>query len=207
MKNNIEGTKLSSNLDHEPAASEILQSKVKRVSKTFTSLRHRNFQLYFGGQLVSISGTWMQFIAQGWLVYQLSHSDFTLGLVGFAAAIPSLIVAPWGGVIADRVSKRGLLVMTNSAAMVLAFVLSALAFTNQVQVWHIILLSVLLGVVNALDGPTRQAFVVDMVGREDLTNAIAMNTVMINGARVIGPAFGGVMMATDGPSWCFFING
>jgi MFS family permease len=207
MKNNIEGTKLSSNLDNEPTASETLQTKDERVSKTFTSLRHRNFQLYFGGQLVSVSGTWMQLIALGWLVYQLSHSDFTLGLVGFAAAIPSLIVAPWGGVIADRVSKRGLLVMTNSAAMVLAFVLSVLAFINQVQVWHIILLSVLLGVVNALDGPTRQAFVVDMVGREDLTNAIAMNSVMINGARVIGPAFGGVMMATVGPSWCFFING
>jgi MFS family permease len=206
MNKDLERIEPGSELDQEPVANSI-KIKVDRVPKTFTSLRHRNFQLYFGGQLVSVSGTWMQVIAQGWLVYQLSHSDFTLGLVGFAAAIPSLIVVPWGGVIADRVSKRGLLVMTNTAAMVLAFVLSFLVFTNLVQVWHIILLAAVLGVVNALDGPTRQAFVVDMVGHEDLTNAIAMNSMMINGARVIGPAFGGIMMATVGPGWCFFING
>src|SRR5947209_9721012 len=118
---------------------------------TFRSLRHRNFQLYFGGQLISVAGTWMQAVAQAWLVYQISHSDLTLGIVGFAAAIPALIVSPWGGVIVDRVPKRALLIATQACAMILAFILAALSFTHTVQVWHVVALAAGLGLVNAFD--------------------------------------------------------
>jgi len=173
----------------------------------FAALRHRNFQLYFGGQLVSNAGTWMQIIAQGWLVYQLSHSDLTLGIVGFASAIPTLIISPWGGVIVDRVPKRSLLIITQAFAMLLAFILAVLAFTNIVQEWHIILLAAGLGIVNAFDAPARQAFVVEMVGKEDLPNAIALNSMMFNSARVIGPAMAGILLAILGAAWCFTING
>jgi MFS family permease len=173
----------------------------------FAALRHRNFQLYFGGQLISNAGTWMQIIAQGWLVYQISHSDLTLGIVGFASAIPTLIISPWGGVIVDHVPKRTLLILTQTGAMLLAFILAALAFTNLVKEWHIILLAAGLGVVNSFDAPARQAFVVDMVGLEDLPNAIALNSLMFNSARIIGPAMGGLLLAIVGPAWCFTING
>ena len=179
----------------------------RRLPKTFRSLQHRNFQLYFAGQLISVAGTWMQVVAQGWLVYQLSHSELMLGIVGFAAAIPALIISPWAGVVVDRVNKRNLLVGTQSTAMVLAFILAALTFTGLVQVWEIVVLAALMGAVNAFDGPARQAFVVEMVGREDLPNAIALNSLMFQGARVIGPALGGVLLATVGTAWCFFING
>jgi MFS family permease len=174
---------------------------------TFRSLRHRNFQLYFGGQLISVAGTWMQVVAQAWLVYEISHSDLTLGIVGFAAAIPALIVSPWGGVIVDRVPKRALLIITQAAAMLLALILAALNFTHSVQVWHVVALAAGLGLVNAFDGPARQAFVVEMVGREDLTNAIALNSMMFNSARVIGPAIGGLLLASVGAGWCFLLNG
>src|ERR1700690_4527497 len=173
----------------------------------FAALRHRNYQLYFGGQLISNAGTWMQVIAQGWLVYQITHSDLTLGIVGFASAIPTLIISPWGGVVVDRVPKRTLLILTQIGAMLLAFILAALVFTNTVQEWHIIVLAAGLGVVNSFDAPGRQAFVVDMVGREDLPNAIALNSMMFNSARVIGPAMGGLLLAIIGPAWCFTING
>ncbi len=179
----------------------------KKASSTFAALRHRNFQLYFGGQLVSNAGTWMQVIAQAWLVYQLSHSDLTLGIVAFASAIPTLIVSPWGGVIVDRVPKRDLLVITQASAMLLAFILAVLTFTNVVQEWHVFILAAALGLVNAFDAPGRQAFVVEMVGREDLPNAIALNSLMFNSARVIGPALGGLLLAAVGTAWCFTING
>lgn len=178
-----------------------------RLPKTLAALRHRNFQLYFVGQLVSVAGTWMQIIAQGWLVYELSDSELMLGIVGFASAIPALIVSPWGGVIVDHVPRRTVLILTQAAAMILAFVMALLTFTDVVQVWHVIVISALLGVVNAFDGPARQAFTVDMVGHEDLTNAIALVSVVMNGARVIGPAFGGFILATLGAAWCFLING
>ncbi len=173
----------------------------------FAALRHRNFQLYFSGQLISNAGTWMQVIAQGWLVYQLSHSELVLGLVGFASAIPSLLATPWGGVVVDRVPKRTLLILTQSGAMLLAFILAALAFAGLVREWHIILLAAGLGLVNAFDGPGRQAFVVEMVGREDLPNAIALNSLMFNSARIIGPAIGGLLLAAVGAAWCFTLNG
>src|SRR6185369_2088799 len=145
-----------------------LEAGAPRRTGTFAALRRRNFQLYFGGQLISNAGTWMQVIAQGWLVYQLSHSELALGIVGFAAAIPSLLISPWGGVIVDRVPKRTLLILTHASAMVLAFILALLSFAHLVQQWHIILLAGGLGLVNAFDGPARQAFIVEMVGREDL---------------------------------------
>ena len=186
-----------------PAAAPISQSR----SEVFAALRHRNFQLYFAGQLVSNAGTWMQVIAQGWLVYQISHSDLALGLVGFASAIPSLLATPWGGVVVDRVPKRTLLILTQTGAMLLAFILAALAFTGLVQQWHIIMLAAALGLVNSFDSPGRQAFVVEMVGRDDMPNAIALNSLMFNSARVIGPALGGLLLAVVGAAWCFTING
>jgi MFS family permease len=178
-----------------------------RLPKTFRALQHRNFQLYFTGQLISVAGTWMQMVAQAWLVYQLSHSELMLGVVGFAAAIPALLISPWAGVVVDRVNKRNLIVITQATAMMLAFILAALTFTGLVQVWEIVALAAMMGVVNAFDGPARQAFVVEMVGREDLPNAIALNSMMFQAARVIGPALGGVLLATVGTAWCFFING
>jgi len=177
------------------------------VPKVFAAFQYRNYKLWFFGQLVSLAGTWMQSIAQAWLVYQISHSELALGIVSFAPAIPIFLVTPFGGVIADRVPKRTLLVITQSVMMVLAFVLAALVFTNLVQTWHVIVLAMLLGVANAFDAPTRQSFIVDMVGREHLTNGIAMNSIMFNGARVIGPALGGLVLAAVGAGWCFFING
>jgi MFS family permease len=190
-----------------PAESPSPPLKPTKALRAFSSFRHANYQLWFGGQLISVIGTWMQSIAQGWLVYQLSHSEFALGMVGFASAIPLLLVSPWGGVITDVVPKRTLLVITQAAAMLLAFVLAALTFSNTVQVWHIMVLAALLGVVNAFDAPARQAFVVDMVGREDMVNAIALNSMLINSARVIGPAIGGYLLIWLGSSWCFLING
>lgn len=172
-----------------------------------SSLRHRNFQLYLSGQLVSLAGTWMQRVAQGWLVYQLSRSEFTLGLVEFASAIPALLLSLWGGVIVDRFSRRNILVATQASAMILAFVLAALTFAGVVQVWHVIVIAIFVGFVNALDGPARQAFVVEMVGKEDLPNAIALNSITFNLARVIGPAFGGWLLIALGAAWCFLLNG
>lgn len=174
---------------------------------TFVAMRHRNFQLYFGGQLVSNIGTWMQIIAQGWVVYQIGHSELTLGLVAFASAIPTLVISPWGGVVVDRVSRRSLLMLTQTGSMLLAFILAALSFTGTVMEWHVILLAALLGVVNAFDAPARQAFVPEMVGKEDLPNAIALNSMMFNSARVIGPAIAGLMLALVGAAWCFTVNG
>jgi MFS family permease len=177
------------------------------ADSTFAAMRHRNFQLYFGGQLISNIGTWMQIIAQAWVVYQIGHSELTLGLVAFASAIPILVISPWGGVIVDRVSRRNLLIMTQTGAMLLAFILAALTFSGIVKEWHVIVLAALLGVVNAFDAPARQAFVPEMVGKKDLPNAIALNSIMFNSARVIGPAIAGLMLAIIGAAWCFTLNG
>jgi MFS family permease len=176
-------------------------------STTFVAMRHRNFQLYFAGQLISNIGTWMQIIAQGWVVYQIGHSEITLGLVAFASAIPVLLISPWGGVVVDRVSRRLLLMLTQSGAMILAFILAALTFAGTVKEWHVIALAALLGVVNAFDAPARQAFVPEMVGKKDLPNAIALNSIMFNSARVIGPAVAGLVLAAVGAAWCFTLNG
>ncbi|MEN6427474.1 MAG: MFS transporter [Phycisphaerales bacterium] len=170
------------------------------------ALRHRNYRLFFGGQLISLIGTWMQAVAQSWLVYRLTGSAALLGLVGFSSQIPVFLLAPLGGSVADRYNRHRVLLGTQTAAMLLAFVLAGLTLTGHVHVWHIFVLASLLGVVNAVDIPTRQAFAVDMVGREDLINAIALNSSMINGARIIGPAVAGVLVATVGEGWCFLVN-
>lgn len=148
----------------------------------------------------------MQAVAQSWLVYRLTGSTVSLGMVGFAGQIPVFLLAPIGGAVADRYGRRHILVGTQSTAMLLAFVLAALTLTGLVRVWHIFVLAALLGVVNALDIPVRQAFVVDMVGKDDLMNAIALNSSMFNGARIVGPAVAGVLVASIGEGWCFFAN-
>ena len=171
------------------------------------ALRHRNFQLFFSGQLISLTGTWMQTVAQSWLVYKLTGSGLLLGSVGFASQIPVFLVAPIGGITADRMNRQRVVIATQVASMILAFILAALTLTHRITVAEIFVLAALLGVVNAFDIPGRQSFLVDMVGREDLMNAIALNSSMFNAARVIGPAVAGVLVARLGEGWCFFVNG
>ncbi|MGA2504887.1 MAG: MFS transporter [Anaerolineales bacterium] len=178
-----------------------------RIQGTFAALRHRNYQLWFYGQMVSLMGTWMQSTAQGYLIYQLTNSPVYLGLVGFAAGIPTWLFTLFGGVVADRISRRNLMVITQSAMLVLAFILAALAFTNAVQPWHILVLAFLLGVANAFDAPARASFVLELVPREDMTNAIALNSTMFNIATVVGPSIAGLTYAAFGPAWCFTLNG
>lgn len=174
---------------------------------TFVSLKYPNYRLWFIGQLVSLVGTWTQSTAQGYLIYQLTKSPAFLGYVSFASGLPSWIFTLYAGAIADRVPRRSLMVITQSAMLVLAFILAILAFTNLVQWWQILILAFLLGICNAFDAPARQSFVLEMVEREDMTNAIAMNATMFNSAVVIGPAIGGLIYAWVGPGWCFSING
>jgi MFS family permease len=189
-----------------PAASSASGGKV-RWQAAGRALRHRNFQLFFGGQLISLIGTWMQTVAQSWLVYRLTGSGLLLGAVGFSSQIPVFLFAPLGGITADGHNRQRIVIATQTASMVLAFILSALTLTHTVQVWHIFVLAALLGIVNAYDIPGRQSFLVDMVGKGDLMNAIALNSSMFNGARVIGPAVAGVLVARLGEGWCFFANG
>jgi MFS family permease len=170
-------------------------------------MRHPNYRLWFLGQLVSLVGTWMQNTAQGYLVYELTRSPIYLGYVGFASGLPTWLFTLYGGVIADRISRRTMLVITQTSMMALAFILAGLVFTGAVQPWHIVVLAGLLGVANAFDAPARQAFVVELVAREDLTNAIALNSTMFNSATVVGPSVAGIAYALFGPAWCFTING
>ena len=174
---------------------------------TLRALRHRNFQLFFSGQLISLIGTWMQSVAQSWLVYRLTGSSLLLGAVGFASQFPVFLAAPFGGIVADRWNRQKVVIGTQTASMILAFILAVLTLARVVQVWHIFVLAALLGVVNAFDIPGRQAFLVDMVGKEDLMNAIALNSSMFNGARILGPAVAGILVAKIGEGWCFFVNG
>ena len=177
------------------------------LQDTFSALRHPNYRLWFVGQLISLAGTWMQTTALGYLVFQLTGSPAWLGYVGFATGLPSWVFTLYGGVIADRVPRRTLIVVTQAVMMVLAFALAGLVATDLIQPWQIIGLALLLGVATAFDAPARQAFVVEMVGREDMTNAIALNSTLFNTAAVVGPAIAGVVYALWGPFWCFIING
>jgi MFS family permease len=176
------------------------------LSQTFASMRYPNYRLWFAGQLASLIGTWMQSTAQGFLVYELTHSPAYLGVVAFAAGIPSWLFTLYGGVVSDRVPRRTVLMLTQTAMMILALILAGLAFTHLVQPWHIVVLAFLLGVANAFDAPARQSFVLEMVDREDLSNAIALNSTMFNSATVVGPAVAGITYAAIGPAWCFLIN-
>jgi MFS family permease len=175
----------------------------------FRSLRHRNFRLFFFGQLTSLIGTWMQMVAQGWLVLQLSNSPFKLGLVAFAGYVPLLLVAAFAGVVVDQVDRRRLIVSTQTCLMCSAFVLAGLTWARVVRVEHILILASFNGLVNAFDLPGRQAFLVEMVGgrREDLPNAIALNSMTFNGARSVGPAIAGLLLMLVGEAGCFFVNG
>lgn len=170
------------------------------------SLRYRNYRLFFTGQLISLIGTWMDTVAEAWLVYRLSHSPLLLGVAAFASQIPVFLLAPIGGLIADRYDRRKILIWTQALSMVQAMILAILTLTHVVTIWHVIVLAAGLGIVNAIDMPTRQAFVVDLVSRDDLMNAIALNSSMFNGARVIGPAVAGIIVAAIGEGWCFFAN-
>ena len=175
--------------------------------QTFAALKHRNFRLFFYGQSISLIGTWMQNTAQSWLVYELTHSKLLLGTVAAVSSAPMLVFSIWGGSIADRHSKRTVLLFTQSAMMLLAFLLTALVYTRLVQPWHILVLSALGGVAMAFDMPARQAFMMEMSSREDLLNAVSLNSSIVNGARVVGPAVAGVIMAQVGMTACFFCNG
>ncbi len=176
------------------------------VRQTFSSLRTRNYRLYFTAQLISVSGTWMQTVAQAWLVLHLSGSSVDLGIVVGLQFLPMLLFGPFGGLVADRVNKRRLLFATQSAGGLLALVLGMLVVTHTVQLWQVYLLATLLGVVNVFDNPGRQTFVMEMVGRDDLPNAVSLNTVVMNASRVVGPAIGGVVIVLFGLGICFFVN-
>src|SRR5271155_780293 len=180
---------------------------IMNIKSVFRALRHKNYRLFFAGQGISLVGTWMQQIAVSWLVYSMTNSAFLLGLVGFSSQISTFLLAPLAGVIADRHHRHRLLLITQSLAMFQAIVLYVLYVTHTIAVWHIILLSLFLGAVNAFDIPIRQSFTVDMINdREDLSNAIALNSSMVNAARLIGPSIGGILIALFGEGTCFLIN-
>jgi MFS family permease len=178
-----------------------------QMGRTFSALKVPNFRRFFYGQSISLIGTWMQTVAQSWLVYKLTGSGLLLGAVGFASQIPVFLVAPLGGITADRMNRQRVVIATQTASMILALILAVLTLEHWVTVRQIFVLAALLGIVNAFDIPGRQAFLVDMVGKDDLMNAIALNSSMFNGARVIGPAVAGVLVARLGEGWCFFANG
>ncbi len=174
--------------------------------QTFAALKYRNYRLWFIGQLTSLFGTWMQATALGYLVFELTHSSEYLGYVAFTSGLPSWLFMLYAGVIADRLPRRLLLLITQSVMMVLALVLSVLTFADWIHPWHILVLAFGGGVANAFDAPARQSFVLEMVTREDLTNAIALNSSMFNAALALGPALGGVTYSLFGPGWCFVLN-
>ena len=180
------------------------------MSTRFRALQHRNFQLFFVGQLVSLIGTWMQSTAQLWLVYKLTHSAALLGVFGFANQVPILFLASIGGYVGDRYDRHKGVIVTQTAAMILAFLLAGLTLSGAIHdargAWVVIFIAFLVGIVNAFDVPIRQAFLVQMVGKEDLPNAIALNSSIFNGARVVGPAIAGFAIAWIGEGWCFFLN-
>jgi MFS family permease len=171
------------------------------------SLRYKNYKLFFGGQSISLIGTWMQQIALGWLVYRLTNSAFLLGLIGFASQIPTFLFASFAGVFADRYNKHKIIIITQTLAMLQAFILSILTITNVIQIWQIILLSFLSGLINAFDMPTRQSFVIDLIeDKNDLSNAIALNSSMFNAARLVGPTVAGFLISALGEGLCFLVN-
>jgi MFS family permease len=184
------------------------------VATRFRALQHRNFQLFIAGQLISLIGTWMQTTAQFWLVYKLTGSAALLGVFGFANQVPILFLASIGGYVGDRYNRHRGVMWTQTASMILAFALAGLTLTKIITVWELILIAFLVGVVNAFDVPIRQAFFVQMVGKEDLPNAIALNSSIFHGARVVGPAIAGTTIAwldahhvKSSEGWCFLMNG
>lgn len=179
-----------------------------KIRFALRALRHRNYRLFFAGQSLSLIGTWMTQVATSWLVYRLTGSAFLLGLVGFSGQIPALLLAPFGGVWVDRMNRHRLLKLTQTLSMLESFALAALAFTHTINIWNIIGLTAFQGAVNALDLPARQSFLVKMIeDRSDLANVIALNSILLNGTRLVGPSIAGVVIALAGEKWCFLIDG
>src|SRR5437773_9476630 len=172
-----------------------------KLSSALQAFKYRNFKLFLGGQLVSLIGNYIQTVAQAWLVYRLTGSATLLGLVAFSGQISIFVLAPISGVVADTKSRRGILFITQIAPMILTFALAILTLTGRVQVWHVFTIAALLGVINAFDFPVRQAFVAELVGKEDLMSAVTLNSSMINSARTIGPGIGGLLVASVGEGW------
>src|SRR2546428_614079 len=197
---------ITSEHEERSVPAQIEQQQVNGLLRTFIALRHRNFRLFWFGQPISLIGTWMQSIGQAWLVLELTHNALLLGLVGALQFLPVLLFTLFGGVLADRWPKRTVLLFTQSSAMIEAMILWILVATGMVQIWHILVLAALLGMTNSLDMPTRQAFVVEMVGREDLPNAIALNSSLFNLARIVGPGIGGLIIAWAGVAPLFLLN-
>jgi MFS family permease len=178
------------------------------VRSNLAAFNHRNFRMYFVGLLISVIGMWAQIVAQeALIVYSLNQSPLVLGQVTFAMGIPVWLFGPWAGVVLDRFSRRNVLYITQMVQMLQAFVLATLTFTGQIEIWHVVVLSAVRGLANAFDAPARQAFVVEMVGKEDLSNAIALNSTMFSLARFVGPAFGALILAVFGTAWAFVFNG
>lgn len=186
---------------------ELVPNNGKAFSHILVSLKTPNFRLYFGGMCVSLIGTWMQQIAMSWLVYELTGSVFMLATIAFMAQIPILLATPFMSVLVDRYNRRNILVVTQSLSALQALLLAWLTLSGLVQVWHLMALSLLIGLINALDNPTRQAFYPSLVPKENLSNAIALNSAVINGSRLIGPAIGGVIIGILGEGICFLANG
>ncbi len=186
---------------------ETMPEPTGRFPKMVAALHHRNFRLFWFGQMISLVGTWMQNVARGWLVLQMTNSPFLLGLVSMIGTLPVLFVAPIGGALADKLNKRTVVISTQITAMLLAFALATLILTKHVQYWHIVVLASILGVTMAIDAPTRQSFIVEMVGKKDLLNAIALNSSIFNLARILGPALAGLIISAIGIVLCFYVNG
>ncbi len=185
-----------------------LSNPLGGLKNIFRSLQYRNFRLFFTGQSMSLVGTWIQRIAMPWLVFHMTHSVVLLGVVGFAGQIPTFLIAPFAGVLIDRWNRYHVLIATQILAMVQALTLAVLFFTGVIAVWHILVLSIMLGLINAFDSPARQSFLVEMVDRKkDLSNAIALNSTMVNGARLLGPSIAGILIAAAGEGICFLVNG
>src|SRR6266545_7057395 len=176
------------------------------LTQTFRALRHRNFRLFISGQIISLVGTWMQNVAQSWLVYRLSHSELLLGTAWFCSQIPVFAFGPLGGLASDRYSRHKLVVATQTLSMLQALAMAMLTFSGKVEVWHVLALSLVLGTINAFDMPARQSLVIHMTSREDLLNAISLNSSVFNAARVVGPGVAGLLVAAMGEGACFLIN-
>ncbi|HKK04493.1 MAG TPA: MFS transporter [Gammaproteobacteria bacterium] len=189
-----------------PQPSHDPEEPITRLQALMRAFRHRNYRLFFFGQLTSLIGTWMQTVAQAWLVYRLTDSTILLGLVSFCGQFPVFLLAPLAGAVADRHNRHRLLILTQITAMVVALALALLTLAGHIRVWEIFLLATMLGLVNAFDIPARQSFIVEMVGRKDLANAIALNSSMFNAARIVGPSIAGLMVAAVGEGWCFLVN-
>ncbi len=180
-----------------------IMRNISILKTLFSALRHRNYRLFWWGQLVSLIGTWMQNVGQAWLVLELTHSSFKLGVVSALQFLPILFLSLFTGPFIDYIPKRRIIIGTQMAMMLLAFILAVLDWTGTVRYWHIVILATLLGVVNTIDMPARQAFIIEMVGKEDLMNAIALNSSIFNAARAVGPAVAGLLIGAAGTAFCF----